>query len=150
MSFRDQFERGSNEVRVLRRTLRLVESNRAMGDTSVGEEEIDEMKTQQSNKEYELSELESLLTARKTMLATANRICQGLKLVVKEREEACVVAISQVQEAILDIADRVGKLRLKTEKEGLERKQRIDLLQQMLERKAIVGAELKRVAQVGR
>ena len=94
-----------------------------MGDTSVGEEEVDEMKAQQSKKEYELSELESLVNARESMLKTANRICQGLKLVVKEREEACVVAISQVQEAILDIADRVGKLRLKTEKEELERKQ---------------------------
>lgn len=47
-------------------------------------------------KEYDkalmkLNELESLFKAREKMIKSANRIVQGLKLVVKERKEACEV-----------------------------------------------------------
>ena len=50
-------------------------------------------------KEYDkalmkLNELESLFKAREKMIKSANRIVQGLKLVVKERQEACQVSSS--------------------------------------------------------
>jgi len=47
------------------------------------------------------------------MLHSANRISQGLKLIVKERKEACEVGMEQIATANLDMIDRIGKLRLK-------------------------------------
>jgi hypothetical protein len=44
-----------------------------------------------------LNELESLYKARGKMVHSANRIAQGLKLIVKERKEACEVRAGEPQ-----------------------------------------------------
>ena len=146
-SFRRQYEGRQAEIRAMEKAVRALQRKARMGEGGPGiGDQIGAAKQAISKKTYQLNELESLFKAREKMLKSANRIAQGLKLIVKERREACEVGIGQVKNADLDMIDQIGRLRLKSEKEQLEMKHRKELLGQMKERKLVIAEELKTTA----
>jgi hypothetical protein len=77
--------------------VRLLERRISLGDNGITvQSELDYAKKDLDKKVYALSELESFYRQREKMLESANRIAQGLKVVVKERQGAVEVAMRQV------------------------------------------------------
>jgi hypothetical protein len=146
--FKNQVAATDNEIRMLRRAIRLIEQNPSVVGAKLGgpdPDELIELRRNLANKEETFLELTAVSKSREAQLTAANFSVQSLKVVAKERNDLIQVRIREMQDKEEELGNRAKELRNEKEREN-EVREKLKLKEKLIEERLhILNKERKRI-----
>jgi chromosome segregation ATPase len=143
--FQLEYDATERDVRALRRTQRLAETNSTFQAIKPTKRELEELKNKLDERQNQLSEIKSLLSGRKELLGISNRSVQGLKVVLATKEEETKEMIKTLKAREDKMKSNLAVFRVTKDNYSNERQEIEKILNQSQIRMKVVSVELKKV-----